>query len=45
VDPRTVGEGDWQVQSLVVLLRSPVVDALEAAGATPAEARDALPEL
>jgi hypothetical protein len=45
VDPRTVGEGDWQVQSLVMLLRSPVVDALEAAGASPGEARDALPEL
>jgi hypothetical protein len=45
VDPRTVGEGDWQVQSLVMLLRSPVVDALEAAGATPGDARDALPEL
>jgi hypothetical protein len=45
VDPRTVGEGDWQVQSLVMLLRSPVVDALEAAGASPGDARDALPEL
>jgi hypothetical protein len=45
VDPRTVGEGDWQVQSLVMLLRSPVVDTLEAAGASPGEARDALPEL
>ncbi|GGM19674.1 aromatic acid exporter family protein [Promicromonospora citrea] len=45
IDPRTVGEGDWQVQSLVMLLRSPVVDTLEAAGATPEEARGALPEL
>ncbi|MCP2266427.1 FUSC family protein [Promicromonospora thailandica] len=45
IDPRTVGEGDWQVQSLVMLLRSPVVDTLEAAGATPGEAREALPEL
>jgi uncharacterized membrane protein YgaE (UPF0421/DUF939 family) len=44
-DPRTVGEGDWQVQSLVMLLRSPIVDTLEAAGASPGEARDALPEL
>ncbi len=45
LDPRTVGEGDWQVQSLVMLLRSPVVDALEASGAGPGEAREALPEL
>ncbi|MGW2093765.1 FUSC family protein [Promicromonospora sukumoe] len=45
MDPRTVGEGDWQVQSLVLLLRSPVVDALEATGATPGDARAALPEL
>jgi uncharacterized membrane protein YgaE (UPF0421/DUF939 family) len=44
-DPRTIGEGDWHVQSLVMLLRSPIVDTLEAAGATPGEARDALPEL
>jgi uncharacterized membrane protein YgaE (UPF0421/DUF939 family) len=44
-DPHVVGEGDWQVQSLVMLLRSPLVDVLEAAGATPEEARDALPEL
>lgn len=44
-DPVTVGAGDWQVQSLVVLLRSPLVDALEAAGASPQEARDALTEL
>ncbi len=45
VDPRTVGEGYWQVQSLVLLLRSPVVDLLEAAGLPPDEARDALPEM
>ncbi|MCB7136295.1 FUSC family protein [Cellulosimicrobium marinum] len=44
-DPHVVGSGDWQVQSLVMLLRSPLVDALEAAGATPEEARDALPGL
>ncbi len=44
-DPHAVGEGDWQVQSLVMLLRSPLVDVLEAAGATPEQARDALPEL
>lgn len=44
-DPHTVGAGDWQVQALVVLLRSPLVDTLEAAGATPGEARAALPDL
>jgi len=44
-DPHRMGAGDWQVQSLVMLLRSPLVDALEAAGATPEEARAALPEL
>ncbi|WP_240644069.1 FUSC family protein [Antribacter gilvus] len=44
-DPRGAGDGDWQVQSMVMLLRSPLVDALEAAGASPGEARDALPEL
>jgi len=45
VDPRTVGAGHWQVQSLVLLLRSPVVDLLEAAGLPPEEARAALPEM
>ncbi|SKC40269.1 FUSC family protein [Krasilnikoviella flava] len=44
-DPRTLGAGHWQVQSLVLLLRSPVVDLLEAAGLPPEEARDALPEM
>jgi len=44
-DPHVLGAGDWQVQSLVMLLRSPIVDALEAAGATPEQAREALPEL
>ncbi|MBD5786157.1 FUSC family protein [Cellulosimicrobium terreum] len=44
-DPHVVGEGDWQVQSLVMILRSPVVDVLEAASATPEQARGALPEL
>jgi hypothetical protein len=33
------------VQSLVLLLRSPIVDTLEAAGLTPQAARDALPEI
>lgn len=44
-DPHTVGSGDWQVQSLVVLLRSPLVDALEATGDSPETARATLPEL
>jgi uncharacterized membrane protein YgaE (UPF0421/DUF939 family) len=44
-DPHAVGAGSWQVASLVMLLRSPLVDVLEAAGATPEEARAALPEL
>lgn len=44
-DPRRLAEGNWQAQSLVLLLRSPVVDTLEAAGLSPAEARDALPEI
>lgn len=44
-DPRTVGAGDWQVQSLVMLLRSPIVDMLEAAGMSPQDARAALHEL
>ncbi|MBD8079787.1 FUSC family protein [Cellulosimicrobium arenosum] len=44
-DPHVVGAGDWQVQSLVMLLRSPLVDVLEAAAETPEQARDALPEL
>jgi len=44
-DPRAMGDGEWQVQALVVLLRSPLVDTLEAAGMGPADARAALPEL
>lgn len=44
-DPRIVGAGDWQVQSLVMLLRSPIVDTLEAAGMSPQDARAALHEL
>ena len=44
-DPRTVGAGTWHVQALVMLLRSPLVDTLEAAGATPEAARATLPEL
>ncbi|WP_460708512.1 FUSC family protein [Myceligenerans halotolerans] len=44
-DPHAVGAGDWQVQSLVMLLRSPLVDMLEATGTGPEKARAALPEL
>ncbi|RPF19741.1 uncharacterized membrane protein YgaE (UPF0421/DUF939 family) [Myceligenerans xiligouense] len=44
-DPHAVGSGDWQVQSLVMLLRSPLVDMLEATGTGPEKARAALPEL
>ncbi|WP_028045357.1 aromatic acid exporter family protein [Cellulomonas sp. URHE0023] len=36
---------DWQVQSLVMLQRSLVVDLLEAAGTGPQAAREALPEI
>ncbi len=44
-DPHALGGGDLRVASLVVLLRSPLVDTLEAAGAEPAQARESLPEL
>jgi hypothetical protein len=43
-DPHALA-ADWGVQALVLLLRSPVVDTLEAAGAGPEEARAALSEL
>ncbi|WP_230684997.1 hypothetical protein [Cellulomonas sp. JZ18] len=45
LDPHVVARDDWQVQSLVLLVRSLVVDLLEASGATPGQAREALPEL
>lgn len=45
LDPHVIGEGDWHVQSLVMLLRSPVVDMLQAAGEDPERARTVLPEL
>ncbi|HEY0215924.1 MAG TPA: FUSC family protein [Cellulomonas sp.] len=45
LDPFTLAPDDWQVQSLVLLLRSLVVDLLEASGVDPREAREALPEL
>jgi len=43
-DPRSAA-ADWGIQALVLLLRSPVVDLLEASGATPEEARQAFTEL
>ncbi|ACZ32033.1 membrane protein-like protein [Xylanimonas cellulosilytica DSM 15894] len=43
-DPRTAAD-DWGAQSLVLLLRSPIVDLLEATGVTPAAARALLTEL
>lgn len=42
-DPGRLGDADWYVQSLIVLMRSPVVDLLEMTGATQAEARAKLP--
>ncbi|WP_448058788.1 FUSC family protein [Cellulomonas hominis] len=45
LDPFTLAPDDWQAQSLVLLLRSLVVDLLEAAGTDPGEARAALSEL
>ena len=45
VDPRELAHDDWEVASLALLVRSALVDALEAAGEDPAAARDALPTL
>ncbi len=45
LDPFTLAPDDWQVQSLVLLHRSLIVDLLEAAGASPAAARAPLPDL
>ncbi len=44
-DPYVVAPEDWHVQSLVMLVRSLVVDLEEAAGVGPEEARGWLPEL
>lgn len=44
-DPYVVAPTDLLVQGLVLLMRSLVVDLLEAGGAGPGEARDALPEI
>lgn len=45
LDPFRLAALDWQVQSLVLLHRSLVVDLLEAAGVDPQVARDSLPEI
>lgn len=45
LDPFAVAADDWQVQSLVLLLRSLVVDLLEAAGVPQPEAAACLPRL
>lgn len=45
LDPFALAPDDWQAQSLVLLLRSLAVDLAEAAGADPATARRALPEI
>jgi uncharacterized membrane protein YgaE (UPF0421/DUF939 family) len=45
MDPFRLAPGDWQVQSVVLLMRSLVVDLLEVAGADPAAARAPLPEI
>lgn len=44
-DPGHLGMSDWQVQSLMMLMRSPIVDILEAAGMSKADAIAALPEM
>jgi len=45
LDPFRLAPDDWQVQSLVLLVRSLTVDLLEAAGAPEQQAREALPEI
>jgi hypothetical protein len=45
LDPFTLTPDDWQAQSLVLLLRSLVVDLLEASGVDGRTAREALPEI
>ncbi|WP_258725792.1 FUSC family protein [Cellulomonas sp. NS3] len=45
LDPFRLAPDDWQVQSLVLLVRSLTVDLLEAAGVPEGQAREALPEL
>ncbi|RMI13351.1 FUSC family protein [Cellulomonas triticagri] len=45
LDPFTLTPDDWQAQSLVLLIRSLVVDLLEASGVDARTARETLPEL
>jgi uncharacterized membrane protein YgaE (UPF0421/DUF939 family) len=45
LDPFVLAPDDWQVQSLVLLLRSLVIDLLEAADISPEAAHGALPEI
>ncbi|GAA2720339.1 FUSC family protein [Cellulomonas aerilata] len=45
MDPFRLAPGDWQVQSVVLLMRSLAVDLLEVAGADAAAARAPLPEI
>ncbi|MEZ0447020.1 FUSC family protein [Cellulomonas sp. ICMP 17802] len=45
LDPFELAARDWQVQSLVLLHRSLVVDLLEASGVSPSDARESLPEI
>ncbi|MBU4214988.1 MAG: hypothetical protein KJ792_10060, partial [Actinobacteria bacterium] len=45
LDPYAAADEGWQAQSLVLLLRSMVVDLLQVAGADPGQARAVLPEL
>lgn len=45
LDPYQLGEGDWQSQALVLVLRSLAVDLLELAGVGGQEAREALPPM
>lgn len=45
MDPFVLAPQDWQAQSLVLLLRSLVVDLMEVAGVAPAVARERLPTL
>lgn len=45
LDPFVLAPDDWQVQALVLLLRSLVVDLAEASGVDAAQARAGLPEI
>lgn len=45
LDPWVLAPEDWQAQSLVLLMRSLVVDLMEATGVEPGAARERLPEI